>query len=401
MPTMLRSRLTKVSSRVTASSAERSLDTLARKGLDAFFVLAPALSRPQLVRAIKLVRSVQNYSRRDELLERLNKYLAQHSKYQYPGSLKRELRRPRARFKGVTGLRLAQLLAQLSPNEQRAVLDRTLLRLEIQIREGTKSRKVHGAASKPARKAAKGGGGSLEGLIRRRRQLLGRPAPPKKIGGGGKGGHGSPGGIAGHSSSRPMNLSPPLSADVEEPEGFVRTLIPRKPKSAKKKSALKPKPPKSVVSTGFAAPSQAAKPIKPTSPLKAGEKYYFWLQVGERVSGSIEIKDEELPTKRIPRQAILDVVLFAGKDGLKLIPGSDAGKLRLVDEVVTVESQPTKIPLSDASDDPSLLEQRLFFPVVAPNETGNYRLRCNIYYRTVLVQSRTVNAYVMRRPQTR
>jgi hypothetical protein len=47
-----------------------------------------------------------------------------------------------------------------------------------------------------------------------------------------------------------------------------------------------------------------------------------------------------------------------------------------------------------AAIDPALARNRLFFPVRAPDRAGTARLRCNIYYRDTLVQSRLVTAHV-------
>jgi hypothetical protein len=394
MPTLKRPQ------RESLVKAEQRLNNLARRGLDALFELAQVLSKSQLIRAIKLVSSVDKYSDRDELLEYLNKCLARRVKH--PATLEQDIRLSLSHPRGPERT-LTQLVAVLSPNRRAILLNQTLARLEMQTKGVKKSRAIP-RAMKPARpildtrrryKLAKGGG-RFGG-----RRMARKSAPKKGSGGGGARPetHGSGGG-SGNGSPRlrpngPYNVGPPSEPPSPGP--------PSPPSAAVELgvNVTPSRPPKRIVSSGFAQPSQAAKPIKSDTPLKAGEKYYFWLEVGERVSGTIEVKDEPLPTEKLPSQALLDVVLFEVKDGLRLIPGQDIGRLKLEEGAVTVESQPTKTPPPSISVESPLLKRRLFFPVIAPEESGDFRMRCNIYYRTVLVQSRTVNAYVMRRPQTR
>ena len=44
------------------------------------------------------------------------------------------------------------------------------------------------------------------------------------------------------------------------------------------------------------------------------------------------------------------------------------------------------------------LDDRLFFPVHTPKMTGRYELRCNIYYKQILLQSRLIHVVVAARP---
>lgn len=382
------------------------LNSQTMKSVNALFALAPFLPPALLRRAIRIVRSVGNYPRREKLLKVLSDYLVRRTID--PASLDREISSPAPKLLGPQPPALQQALAELSPNERNAILRRTLVRIEGYTKPKAKGRgkpkrlarpakaKTKAAAQKPLRPKPSKGGAKKAALIKKSRRTALRPKPKKGGGGGGGGRFPSSGfGFKSHIPSAPMPRKESSASEVKVISGPKTSQHPSPKKASKQKST------KRVVSTGFALPPQAAKPIKSNTPLKAGEKYYFWLEVGERVIGTIEVKDEELPTEKLPKQAILDVVLFEVEDGLKLVPGQDSGKLRLDEGTVTVESQPARIPSSDVSGDSSLLERRLFFPVIAPKETGNYRLRCNIYYRTVMVQSRIVNAYVMRRPQTK
>jgi hypothetical protein len=76
------------------------------------------------------------------------------------------------------------------------------------------------------------------------------------------------------------------------------------------------------------------------------------------------------------------------------------GALQLhTDGSISVAQQPLEVTPTSLSANARLLSRRLFFPVTTATEAGTFRLRCNIYYEQVLVQSRLITARVMRRPQ--
>lgn len=157
---------------------------------------------------------------------------------------------------------------------------------------------------------------------------------------------------------------------------------------------------KRIVSTGFASEDKAHKPLTKRDALASGQDYFFWLEVGERVRGSIEETDTVLRTELLPEEARLTVALFNFDGGFKLTPGEDVGELKVQpDGSVRVFKQPfrtSQLSLPRGSD---LKERRLFFPLRAASRAGTYRLRCCIYYKQFLVQSRLITARVMRRPQ--
>lgn len=158
-------------------------------------------------------------------------------------------------------------------------------------------------------------------------------------------------------------------------------------------------PPERIVSTGFAAEDQPARPLDGRNPLEAGgATYYFWFEVGERVEGSIETTDVELPTDKLPPEAVLQVALFAFPGELEITPGTDVGEIKIMPDGTVVVERPAAEPSSLASD--TLLGRRLFFPVRTPSRPGVYRLRCNVYYQQTLVQSRLITAHVGRMPET-
>ncbi len=153
-----------------------------------------------------------------------------------------------------------------------------------------------------------------------------------------------------------------------------------------------------VVNTGFAPKADAAAPLEPTTPLTYDQPYYFWLEVGPLIEGSIEETPTPLPTEHLPPEAQLQVVLFPFQDEIEITPDADVGELQLQpDGSVLVTCQATQ-PRS-ISPESDLLKRRLFFPVRTPDREGTFHLRCNIYYEQVLVQSRLIHARVMREPQ--
>jgi hypothetical protein len=156
-----------------------------------------------------------------------------------------------------------------------------------------------------------------------------------------------------------------------------------------------------VVNVGFAPALEATRPLKTNTPLGCGQQYYFWLEVGHLLAESLESRRPvALPVERLPRRARLKVALFSFKDELEIQDGADVGELRLEDDGTAIVSRRAALPLG-LSKVQGLTERRLFFPVRTPLRPGTYRLRCSIYYRQVLVQSRLITARVMSRPAAR
>lgn len=148
-----------------------------------------------------------------------------------------------------------------------------------------------------------------------------------------------------------------------------------------------------VVSTGFAADASPADPLEPDFPLATDAPYWFWLEVGEPVAGSIEITPTDLPAEAVPAGALLQVALFGFPGEIEITPAADVGELQLLGRnTVRVVRQPAE----DVPASAEMLEKRLFFPIRTPAGEGVYRLRCNIYYGRMLIQSRLVRARARR-----
>lgn len=153
--------------------------------------------------------------------------------------------------------------------------------------------------------------------------------------------------------------------------------------------------PERIVSTGFSAAESPGRPLSGGAGLEPGGSYYYWLEVGAPVAGSIERTPSRLPAELLPKDAELTVVLFSNPGGLELDPAADIGVLRLRPDGHVLVTRPASVPPPIAQM-PELLATRLFFPVKAPAAEGDYLLRSCIYYRGTLVQSREVRARVAR-----
>lgn len=195
--------------------------------------------------------------------------------------------------------------------------------------------------------------------------------------------------------SAPADLAPRQGEFLDEPR---EDLVPANGGGKKSKRIHRradrttSQPRKRVVNTGFAPHRRPDKKIPPSTPLRSGEEYYFWLEIGEAQAESIEVTPTDIPS--VPVNARLTVALFAFKDGIEIVHGADIGELEVrADGSVMVIRQ----PLVESQLESRYLKQRLFFPVRMPSRTGTFRMRCNIYWGQILLQSRVVHARVMKR----
>lgn len=148
------------------------------------------------------------------------------------------------------------------------------------------------------------------------------------------------------------------------------------------------------VNTGFSSAEEPLISLDSDRPLRCDRWHYFWLEVGDLVPGAIEREPIVLPTNLLPQEAELRVVLFTNDEELELDSRTQVGALKIHGPGSPVEViQPASIPTSLPPDEP-ILRRRLFFAVRTPETEGGYRLRCNIYYRQILVQARSVEVRV-------
>jgi hypothetical protein len=147
-----------------------------------------------------------------------------------------------------------------------------------------------------------------------------------------------------------------------------------------------------LVNTGFSRPVASRVPLNPEVPLRPGQAYYFWLEVGRRLPGAIDVTPVALPTELLPAEARLQVALFTFPEEIGITPGADVGELQLNPDGSVLVARPAHRPrgLRQAK----LLKRRLFFPVTMPDKTGVFRLRLSLYCQQVLVQSHLVRVEV-------
>jgi hypothetical protein len=150
--------------------------------------------------------------------------------------------------------------------------------------------------------------------------------------------------------------------------------------------------PQRVVNVGFAESEKPAEPVSPHSPLTPNLDYLFWLEVGEQIVGAIDVIPTDLPLDQMPPQAQLEVALFAFEGEIEVTPGADIGSIKITPKgKIRVVKQPA---LPEALLGDELLSRRLFFPVRTPQQPGSFRLRCHIYHKQTLVQSRFITVQV-------
>ena len=154
-----------------------------------------------------------------------------------------------------------------------------------------------------------------------------------------------------------------------------------------------------TVNTGFASPDRPLTALGGRAALECDRNYLFWLDIGAALPESIERVPTQIP-QTVPTDALLDVVVHGA--GLTPTDGEDAGQLRLSPEGAVVERPATKVegerrPSSQRLIPPKWLPAprgRLFFNVRTPTQPSLAQLRCNIYHRHVLIQSRIIGAEV-------
>jgi hypothetical protein len=150
-----------------------------------------------------------------------------------------------------------------------------------------------------------------------------------------------------------------------------------------------------IVNTGFSSDDAPQIPL-PNQPLTLNMAYYFWLEVGKPITGSIELVPTSLPDD-LPINARLQVVLFGFASEFTLTPEAEVGELQLMTDGSVKVVRDAFVPATLLGEN-DLLDRRLFFPVKTPVKSGTHQLRCNIYYQQNLIQSRLVTMHVAAAP---
>lgn len=155
-----------------------------------------------------------------------------------------------------------------------------------------------------------------------------------------------------------------------------------------------------IVNTGFSSYTPSSEIISPNNSLRKSWVYYFWLEIGNIIFGSIEKTETRLETEDFPDNSLFDVILFFFDEEIECIADMNHGTVQLMpDGSIQVIKQATFVP-DLLPNDTTLHQKRLFFPVATPATAGTYRLRCNLYYQNYLLQSRLITAKVTDTEQT-
>ena len=147
-----------------------------------------------------------------------------------------------------------------------------------------------------------------------------------------------------------------------------------------------------IVNPGFAEIDSPLKDINRHASLKTSCEYFFWVEIGKKLEESIEVGAPTPLPSDLPEGALLKVAVFPFKGEMELVKG-EIGLMRLR----AVEGQLTGLVEKQAigssfDGKPYDLSHRLLFHVRTPNTPGKHRIRCNIYCKQVLLQSRVITA---------
>jgi hypothetical protein len=193
---------------------------------------------------------------------------------------------------------------------------------------------------------------------------------------------------------KPVSLPPDTSTESFADRGLDPAITRSAPTTAP--SPAEPPPSKRVVNTGFCDYEEPESESDVHQPLNPDTPYWYWVEIGPIQRHSIEDVPTALPSS-LPANARLTVAVFSFPDELILTTGADVGAVQLTG---SVESEVLRQPgnFDDLFGDNAIRKRRLFFPVTTPLTPGRYRMRCNIYYEHVLLQSRIIAAYVAQTP---
>ncbi|MGD8752981.1 MAG: hypothetical protein PVG14_16220 [Anaerolineales bacterium] len=150
---------------------------------------------------------------------------------------------------------------------------------------------------------------------------------------------------------------------------------------------------KPVVNTGFAPQEKPDEEIRRLRPLVQDHEYYFWINIGEQKETSIAADSPVLDVSKLPPEAHLKVVLYGFPGEIEITSGADVGEVKILSNRRTVVTQAVVEPQN--LEDQTKLEDHLYFPVKTPAVSGDFRLRCNLYYQAVLLQSHLITARVV------
>ena len=205
---------------------------------------------------------------------------------------------------------------------------------------------------------------------------------------------GSPAGTAEQKRARATADAEQARAEARRAEKQVEEALKGADEAEKEQQAEHP--PRRLVSSGFAARHDGSQTMGPHSTLQTAQAYLYWFEIGD-VSAPDAIdapQNRDIPLERPTSRTPLTVALFGFPGEIEISQGQDSGEFIITDDGTV---QVTLQPLPEQSLSPG--RARLLFPVRMPERPGRYRLRCNLYCRQTLLQSRLIEAEVTSRTQ--
>ena len=133
------------------------------------------------------------------------------------------------------------------------------------------------------------------------------------------------------------------------------------------------------VNIGFAAPDDARRVVEPKR-LEPGEHLWLWVEIGPRVEGAVPGEVHPIDPEVVKNLDEVEVVLFPD-EGLALAPNPSLGRLAVTTPGPFRVKQAAAVPQQVGS----LATHRLFFTLTAPAQRGDYRLRCAVYAKGLLL----------------
>jgi hypothetical protein len=136
---------------------------------------------------------------------------------------------------------------------------------------------------------------------------------------------------------------------------------------------------RAYVNVGFAAADDARLVVEPGH-LEPGERLWLWVEVGPRVAGAVPGDVQPMDPEVVKDLDEVEVVLFP-YEGLTLAPDPPLARLGMTNPGPFRVRQAAAVPPEAGP----LAAHRLFFTLTASDQPGDYRVRCTVYAKGLLL----------------
>lgn len=168
-----------------------------------------------------------------------------------------------------------------------------------------------------------------------------------------------------------------VQATTPSPESGGPTILVAPPQTPPEPTAARRR--RTYVNVGFAAAENARQVIEPGH-LAPGHNVWVWVEIGPRAVGAVPGHVQPIDPAVLKDLDEVEVVLFPD-EGLIVAPDPAVGRLGVTTSGPFRVLQAAAIP---PQADP-LATQRLFFALTTPARPGDYRLRCAVYAKGLLL----------------